>query len=303
MSDTECAFGPVRQVSQTGFPARTLWAPGGPRANFGALPVDPMEDLMPVRDKGVVVTGAGHGIGRALATRMAAEGARVVVNDLDADAVAEVADQIGAHAVAGDAASEAGAAALVKAAREHLGSIDVWFGNAGIDRGRGLDAGEDDWAASWDVNVMAHVRAARLLVPEWTRRGGGRFVVTASAAGLLTMLGSPTYSVTKHGAVAFAEWLSATYRHKGLVVQAICPQGVKTGMLVRSGPLAELLSHDTALAPEDVAEAAWQALHDDRFLVLPHPEVAGYYGTRASEPDRWLGGMNKLQRGMEQKGL
>jgi NAD(P)-dependent dehydrogenase (short-subunit alcohol dehydrogenase family) len=257
---------------------------------------------MPVRDKGVVVTGAGRGIGRALATRMAAGGARVVVNDLDADAVTAVAAEIGAHAVPGDAASEEGAGLLVEAAGKHLGAIDVWFGNAGIDAGRGLDAAEADWAKSIEVNVLAHVRAARLLVPGWLERGGGRFVVTASAAGLLTMLGSPTYSVTKHGAVAFAEWLSATYRHRGVVVQAICPQGVRTAMLSSSGPLHELLSHDTALAPEDVAEAAWQALHDDRFLVLPHPEVAGYYGTRATETDRWLGGMNKLQRKLEQKG-
>jgi len=258
---------------------------------------------MPARDKGIVVTGAGHGIGRAIATRMAAEGARVVVNDLDAAAATEVAAEIGAHAVPGDAASEAGAATLVETARGRLGAIDVWFGNAGVDLGRGLDAAEEDWTRAFEVNVLAHVRAARLLVPGWLSVGAGRFVVTASAAGLLTMLGSPTYSVTKHGAVAFAEWLSATYRHRGVVVQAICPQGVQTAMLAGSGPLRELLSRDAALAPEDVAEAAWQALHDDRFLVLPHPEVAGYYRNRAAETDRWLAGMNKLQRGLERKGL
>lgn len=256
---------------------------------------------MPVRGRGIVVTGAGRGIGRALATRMAAEGARVVVNDLDAGAVRAVAAEIGAHAVPGDAATADGAALLVAAAGKHLDGIDVWFGNAGVDAGRGLDASEADWAKSIEVNVLAHVRAARLLVPGWLERGGGRYVLTASAAGLLTMLGSPTYSVSKHGAVAFAEWLSATYRHRGIVVQAICPQGVRTAMLSGSGPLRDLLSHDTALPPEDVAEAAWQALHDDRFLVLPHPEVAGYYRTRAAETDRWLGGMNKLQRGIERR--
>jgi len=246
-----------------------------------------------------VVTGAGRGIGRALAARMAADGARVVVNDLNADAVTAVAKDIGAHAIPGDAASEEGARALVSAAREHLGAIDIWFGNAGISRAGGLDTPEDDWAATLEVNVLAHVRAARLLVPDWLERGGGRFVVTASAAGLLTMLGDLSYSVTKHGAVAFAEWLSATYRHRGIVVQAICPQGVKTDMLSGSGPLSGLLSHDTALEPSDVAEAAWQALGDDRFLVLPHPEVAGYYQGRATDPGRWLGGMNKLQRRLE----
>jgi len=257
---------------------------------------------MAVQGQRVVVTGAGHGIGRALATRLVAEGARIVVNDLDAAAATRVADEIGGHAIAGDAASEAGVTALVDAARQHLGGIDIWFANAGIDRGEGLHASEADWAAALDVNVLAHVRAARLLVPEWLERGAGRFVVTASAAGLLTMLGSPTYSVSKHAAVAFAEWLSATYRHRGVVVQAICPQGVRTRMLDNAGPLQELLSHDTAIAPEDVAEAMWQAMADDRFLVLPHPEVAGYYANRAAQTDRWLAGMNKLQRRLEEKG-
>jgi short-subunit dehydrogenase len=124
-------------------------------------------------------------------------------------------------------------------------------------------------------------------------------VVTASAAGLLTMLGAPAYSVTKHAAVAFAEWLSATYRHRGVVVQAICPQGVRTRMLEESGPLKDLLSHDTALEPEDVAEALWQALQDDRFLVLPHPEVGDYYALRATSTDRWLQGMNRLQQRLD----
>lgn len=253
-----------------------------------------------MQDQGVVVTGAARGIGRALATRLAAGGARVVVNDLDGTAVEEVASEIGGHAVPGDAASAAGVAALVDAARARLGEIDAWFGNAGIDRGHGLDAAEEDWALVHEVNVMAHVRAARLLVPRWVERGAGRFVVTASAAGLLTMLGSPTYSVSKHAAVAFAEWLSATYRHRGVVVQAICPQGVRTRMLEEAGGLQDLLTRDAALTPEQVAEAAWEALADDRFLVLPHPEVADYYAARATHTDQWLGGMNKLQRKLEE---
>ena len=257
---------------------------------------------MPVRDRGVVVTGAGHGIGRALAARLASEGARVVVNDLDADAARRVAEEIGGHAAPGDAATEQGVTALVETARSHLGDVDIWFGNAGIDRGRGLDAGEAEWAASHEVNVMAHVRAARLLMPAWVERGAGRFVVTASAAGLLTTLGNPVYAVSKHGCVAFAEWLSATYRHRGIVVQAICPQGVQTRMLEHAGPLRELISRDGALTPEDVAEATWQALHDDRFLVLPHPRVADYYRHRAADTDRWLTGMNTLQRQLEDQG-
>jgi NAD(P)-dependent dehydrogenase (short-subunit alcohol dehydrogenase family) len=252
-------------------------------------------------DQGVVVTGAGHGIGRALAARMAAAGARVVVNDLDAEATHAVAAEIDGIAAPGDAASEAGAAELVTTAREALGEIDIWFGNAGIVRGNGLDCAESDWAASHEVNVMAHVRAARLLMPDWVERGRGRYVVTASAAGLLTALGSATYSVSKHGAVAFAEWLSATYRHHGIVVQAICPQGVRTAMLEASGPMKDLLSHDTALTPEEVAETVHRALDGEQFLVLPHPAVGPYYAGRAADTDKWLGGMNRLWQRLEGK--
>jgi NAD(P)-dependent dehydrogenase (short-subunit alcohol dehydrogenase family) len=252
---------------------------------------------------GAVVTGAGHGIGAAIATRLAAEGLRVVVNDIDAGAVQAVAERTGAHAVPGDAVSQHGAEELVAAARAHLGEVDVWFGNAGVDRGRGLGASDEEWAESHEVNVMAHVRAARLLVPTWAARGHGRYVVTASAAGLLTMLGSPTYSVSKHGAVAFAEWLSATYRHRGVVVQAICPQGVRTRMLEQADPgVRAVLTRDAALAPEDVADAVWQALSHERFLVLPHPEVEGYVRARAADPDAWLAGMNRLQQRLEHAG-
>ncbi|HSZ41869.1 MAG TPA: SDR family NAD(P)-dependent oxidoreductase [Trebonia sp.] len=251
---------------------------------------------------GVVVTGAGRGIGEALARRLAAGGARIVVNDLDADAAKLVAAEIGGYAVPGDVSTEAGVRDLVAAAGERLGgSIDAWYGNAGVDRGHGLEAPEDDWAAAIDINVLAHVRAARLLVPGWAKRGGGRFVVTASAAGLLTLLGGPAYSVTKHGAVAFAEWLSATYRHRGVIVQAICPLGVNTRMLDGSGTMRDVLTHDGALEPADVAEAAWAALSDDRFLILPHPAAGEYYRARAADTDRWLRGMNKLQQSLERK--
>ena len=248
--------------------------------------------------KGVVITGAGNGIGRAIATRLAAAGARVVVNDLDADAAREVAEQIGGHAAPGNAASVDGARSLVQRSWEHLGEVDVWFGNAGVERGRSLQTSEEDWNLSHQVNVMAHVRAARLLVPRWLERRTGRFVITASAAGLLTLLEGPSYSATKHGAVAFAEWLSATYRHRGIVVQTLCPQGVQTQMLP-SGGLRDVLSHDTVLTPEQVADTVWEALADNRFLILPHPEVARYYVERASNTDRWLAAMNKLQRKLE----
>lgn len=252
----------------------------------------------------VVVTGAGNGIGAALATALAARGARVVAADLDADGAARTVAAVeaaGGQAIAapGDAASEDGIAALIATARDAYGPIAAWFANAGVDRGRGLDASEADWALSLEVNVMAHVRAARQLVPDWLAAGGGRFVVTASAAGLLTMLDAPAYSVSKHGAVAFAEWLSATYRHRGIVVQAICPQGVQTRMLDEAGPLQEVLSHDTALTPDQVADGVITALGGDEFLILPHPEVAGYYTARATATDRWLGGMNRVQQRLD----
>lgn len=251
---------------------------------------------------GVVVTGAARGIGRAIATRLAHEGARVVVNDVDSAELQGVADEIGAYAVPGDAASTAGVGSLIDRATEHLGRIDTYFANAGIGLMSGLETSDEDWARIIEINVMAHVRAARVLVPRWLEQGGGRLVVTASAAGLLTMLGDAPYSVTKHGAVAFAEWLSATYRHRGIVVQAICPQGVRTRMLEESGALQAVLSHDEALAPEAVAQAVWQGIQGDELLILPHPEVRSYYAYRASQPDAWLAAMNKLQRRVEDAG-
>jgi NAD(P)-dependent dehydrogenase (short-subunit alcohol dehydrogenase family) len=249
---------------------------------------------------GVVVTGGGAGIGRAISERLAAEGYKVVVNDVNEAAARQVAKEIGGFAVPGDASSERGAEALHAAARHALGDIDIWFANAGIDRGRGLNVSEQDWGDSIEVNLMAHVRAARLLVPEWLRRGRGRFVVTASAAGLLTMLDAPSYSVTKHGAVAFAEWLSATYRHRGIVVQAVCPQGVNTDMLMGSGSLVLAQAKESALEPAQIADCVWEALKGDQFLVLPHPEVADYAARRGADHDRWLRGINRLQQKLEQ---
>jgi NAD(P)-dependent dehydrogenase (short-subunit alcohol dehydrogenase family) len=225
-----------------------------------------------VQGAGVVVTGAGGGIGAALARRFAAEGARVVVNDLDADRAKAVADEIGAIAVPGDAS------AVVGAARDALGgTVDIYCANAGVGSGGSEAAGENVWALAWDVNVMAHVRAAEALIPGWLERGGGRFVSTVSAAGLLTMIGAAPYSVTKHGAYAFAEWLSLTYRHRGIKVHAICPQGVRTDMLAATGSAGDLVLQPTAIEPDAVADALMKGIEEERFLILPHPEVAGYY--------------------------
>ncbi|MEN3584536.1 MULTISPECIES: SDR family oxidoreductase [unclassified Streptomyces] len=247
-----------------------------------------------VQDTRVVVTGAGGGIGAALAGRFAAGGARVVVNDVDADRAASVAEKIGGVAVPGDAAS------IVEEARAALGGVvDVYCANAGVAESGSEAAGEDVWARSWEVNVMAHVRAAEALLPQWLERGAGRFVSTVSAAGLLAMIGAAPYSVTKHGALAFAEWLSLTYRHRGVKVHAVCPQGVRTDMLAATGSAGELVLGPTAIEPEEVVDAVFDGIAADRFLILPHPEVAGYYQARAADPERWLTGMNRLQREWE----
>ncbi|WP_327167847.1 SDR family oxidoreductase [Streptomyces subrutilus] len=248
------------------------------------------------QDQRVVVTGAGGGIGAALAERFADEGATVVVNDLDPAKAAAVAAAIGPRAlpVPGDASQ------IVERAREALGgTVDVYCANAGLASGGDAFADEAVWEAAWDTNVMAHVRAARLLLPAWLERGSGRFVSTVSAAGLLTMIGAAPYSVTKHGALAFAEWLSLTYRHRGLHVHAVCPQGVRTDMLTAAGSAGELVLAPTAIEPESVADALFDGMEKDRFLILPHPEVAEFATARATDPDHWLAAMNHLQRKWE----
>jgi NAD(P)-dependent dehydrogenase (short-subunit alcohol dehydrogenase family) len=253
-----------------------------------------------VTGAGIVITGGGSGIGAALAQRFAAEGGRVVVNDLNADAAKAVAASCGAVPVAGDAAGADGVAALIAAARQELGEIDLYCANAGIASTGGPAAPDADWDASWQVNVMAHVRAARLLIDPWLERGSGHLICTVSAAGLLTMLGTAPYSVTKHAALGFAEWMAITYGHRGITVQAICPMGVRTGMLDGSDPVAEKILGDSVIQPEVVAGAVIAGIADGRFLILPHPEVARMYAGRAAEPDRWRHGMNNIQRSLEE---
>lgn len=253
----------------------------------------------------VVVTGAARGIGAAIATRLRSLGAEVVASDVrEADLLA-TAERADLYPVVADISTEDGVADLVTRAKSHLGGdIDVWVGNAGVALGEGLDSPDADWSDSWSINVMAHVRAARLLIPDWLERGQGRFVVTASAAGLLTILGQPTYAVTKHGAEAFAEWLSATYGHRGIAVHAICPQGVRTDMYPgpNDGALADVIGHDGALQPDDVATSLVDAIDRGDFLVLPHPEVKDYFAFRGADTAKWLRGMQRLQGRIDQLG-
>ncbi len=256
---------------------------------------------MQLTDAVAVVTGGGHGIGAAMSRKFAEQGATVVVNDLDAGAANRLAMDINGLAVPGDAATEEGAERLVTAALAHYERIDVFCANAGIAEGGGPEASEESWSRSWEINVMAHVRAARAVLPHWLERGEGHFLATVSAAGLLTMLDAAPYSVTKHAALSFAEWLSITYADRGVTVQALCPQGVRTDMLDDSGEAGRKLLAGGAVEPWQVADEVAEALGDKRFLILPHPEVADYYAARASDPGRWQSGMRKLLRGIHEE--
>ncbi|SDP17083.1 Short-chain dehydrogenase [Nakamurella panacisegetis] len=248
----------------------------------------------------VVVTGAGSGIGAALARALSAAGAHVTVNDLDAAAAAAVADEIGGLAHPADVADLEQVRGLVDAARARFGPVDLFCANAGVAVGGSIGIPAADWDLAWRVNVLQHVHAAEVLLPGWLERGAGRLLTTVSAAGILTMLGSAPYSVTKHAALAYSEWLRATYAHRGIVVQSLCPQGVRTPLFESTGDLGETVLGATALSADEVAQVVLAALGTDRFLILPHPEVADFAVRRATDPDRWLAGMNRLQQSMEQ---
>ena len=247
--------------------------------------------------KSVVITGAAGGIGHALAVKFASAGANITVNDVDHAGANEVANEVGGTAVIADCASYEGVATLIAGATDAYGQVDVYIANAGVAGIGDVTASEEAWQLTFDVNLMAHVRAARQLVPVWLRQGGGRFIITASAAGLLSMPGAAPYAASKHAAVAFAEWLSMTYRDRGIVVQAICPQAVRTKMLGGMGSLTEIAERTNTLSPTQVADEAYDALLDDRFLILPHPEVHRYYMNRASDTDRWLKAMSSFAQG------
>lgn len=259
---------------------------------------------MELADRIVVVTGGASGIGRALCERFAAAGARaVVVVDRDAEGAAQLAERLGSRgrALSADMSVEADVQALVDRAEDEVGPIDLFASNAGVAGGGGIEADDDVWASLWSINVMAHVYAARALVPRMAERGGGYLLTTASAAGLLTNLGNAPYSVTKHAAVALAEWIAITYGDQGIKVSCLCPMAVDTPMLdeqtVDAGAAlaADAAATQGVVSPERVAEVVVEGLRDERFLILPHPEVADYERRRADSRDRWLAGMRRLQ--------
>jgi NAD(P)-dependent dehydrogenase (short-subunit alcohol dehydrogenase family) len=249
---------------------------------------------MKVEDRHVVVTGGANGIGAAMARHFASEGARVVVADVEERPLMAVAAEIGALGVPTDVRDEHQIAALVAAAEAQFGPIDLFCSNAGIVVPGGEDASDASWERSIGVNVLAHVYAARVLVPRMLANGGGYLLNTASAAGLLTQIGSAPYSVTKHAAIAFAEWLAITYGEAGLTVSVLCPQAVRTNMTAGTveGGVAGV---DGMLEPDDVAAAVIDGLATERFLILPHPVVLDYFRRKADDYDRWLRGMRRLQ--------
>jgi NAD(P)-dependent dehydrogenase (short-subunit alcohol dehydrogenase family) len=254
-----------------------------------------------LRDRHAVVTGAASGIGAALARAFAAEGARVVVADLDGEGAAAVADEIGGLGVRVDVSSEQEIASLVGRV-EGDGPIDLFFSNAGVPGPGGGPMEAVDpaaWQQTWEVNVMAHVWASRAVLPGMLERGEGYLLNTASAAGLLTHVAALPYTVTKHAAVALAEWLSINYRDRGVRVSCLCPQAVRTPMMMATledSSGASVMASGDMLEPEDVARVTVEAIRDERFLILPHPEVARYMSVKATEPERWLAGMRRLLR-------
>jgi len=246
-------------------------------------------------DKIVVITGAAGGIGRAMARRFSQEGPRLIIcADLDGPGALGVAAEVGGRGFAVDVSKEADIVALIETVEAEDGPIDLFCSNAGIGIGGGAEAPNAGWTRIWEINVMAHVWAARALVPLMAARGGGYLLNTASAAGLLSQIGSAPYAVTKHAAVGLAEWLAITHGDQGIKVSVLCPQAVRTAMT--AGNPDGVASIDGMMEPEEVAEACVAAIATEQFLILPHPEVLDYMRRKTGDYDRWIGGMRKLNR-------
>ena len=250
---------------------------------------------MDIQNRIVVVTGAAGGIGKALAIRLAQAGAKLVVcAALDQQGAEAPAAELNGVARQGNVASEDELRDLIDSVENEHGPIDLFCSNAGIMVKGGPEAANEDWQKIWDINVMAHVYAARHLAPRMIERGHGYFLNTASAAGLLSQVGSAPYSVTKHAAVALAEWLAFTYADDGIKVSVLCPQAVRSAMT--KGHEEGVASMDGMLEPEPVADACLKAIEEETFLVLPHENVLSYFRNKAENYDRWIGGMKKLNR-------
>lgn len=249
---------------------------------------------MELVDKNIVVTGGGNGIGRALCERFAAEGARhITVVDLDLEGAKQVAAGVGGDARGVDVGDRAAVEALVEEVQASAGPIDLFVSNAGIAIEGGPEVAVDAWQKIWDVNVMGHIHAAHAVLPTMLERGEGYLLNTCSAAGLLSQIGSAPYAVTKHAAVAFAEWLSITYGSRGIRVSALCPQAVRTNMTagMENGGVAGV---DGMIEPAELAEVTVVGLREEKFLILPHETVRTYYERKGQDIDRWIAGMRRL---------
>lgn len=252
---------------------------------------------MKLDGKVVVVTGGGNGIGEGLVRRFASEGARVVVSDVDGDAAERVAGETGGLAIPADVSVEGDIVHLVERAESEVGPIDLFCSNAGIGPSGGVEMSNEMWQKIWEINTMSHVYAARAVIPGMLARGEGYLLQTVSAAGLLTNLGAAAYAVTKHAALGLAEWISVTYGDRGIKVSALCPQFVQTDLLadLASDPAVAQWVKGSTISVEEVADAVVRGLDEERFLILPHPEVETFFQRKATDYDRWLAGMRKLQ--------
>ena len=249
---------------------------------------------MELKDKIIVITGGASGIGAAMARRFASEGAKMLVcADRDLAGARAVADEIGGVAIKTDVSLAADISNLIDTVESDIGPIDMFVSNAGITTGGGVEVDDAAWQNIWDINVLAHIRVARILVPKMLARGGGYLLNTASAAGLLAQIGSAPYSVTKHAAVSFAEWLAITHGAEGLKVSVLCPQGVDTPMI--AGVDTSTVAKDGIMSAEDVADICVEAIGDERFLILPHPKVGDYVKQKGADPERWIAGMQRWQ--------
>lgn len=267
---------------------------------------------MEINDSVAIVSGAGSGIGEALAQSFAAAGARVVVGDIDgaaADGTARRITERGHQAIAvcADASINTDIRTMIDAAANRFGPVDIYIANAGVSGPPGLGMSEQDWEHVLDVNLRAHVRAAKLVLPDWIQRGRGYFVSTASAAGLLTQIGAAAYAVSKHAVVGFAEWLAIAYGDDGIGVSCVCPLGVNTALLRSAIESSDANERKAARAisrvaeviePEVVADMAVDAVRNGTFLVLPHPKVVDLYRQKGADYDRWISGMRYFQRSL-----
>ncbi|MDG1818226.1 MAG: SDR family NAD(P)-dependent oxidoreductase [Porticoccaceae bacterium] len=252
---------------------------------------------MELADKIIVITGAGSGIGRALAIRFKAEGARqIVAVDINAENAQATANMIDGVAMTADVSVEGDVVRVIETTEADIGPIDLFCSNAGVGMGPDLNSPNSQWQTSWDVNLMSHLYAARHLVPLMVARGGGYFLNTASAAGLLNQVGAAAYGVTKHAAIGFGEWLAIHHQHQGIKVSMLCPQAVRTAMTASDNDATTAASADGMMEPEELADKVVEGLRGEAFLILPHEVVLEYMRNKTANYDRWIGGMNKLMK-------